>query len=53
MAEFVYNNTKHATTSHILFKLNCGYHLCVFFKDKIDPHLRSRFANKLVIDLRK
>ena len=27
MAEFAYNNAKNASTGHILFKLNCEYHL--------------------------
>ena len=32
IVEFVYNNGKNASTGHMLFKLNCGYHPCVFFK---------------------
>ncbi len=53
MAEFAYNNIKNTSTSHILFKLNYGYHLIVLFKDKINPDLRSHFANKLAKELRE
>ena len=27
IAEFVYNNAKNASTNHMPFKLNCGFHL--------------------------
>ena len=37
MAEFAYNNATNASTSHMPFELNCGYHLCIFFKKDIDP----------------
>ena len=53
MAEFAYNNVKNASTGHTPFKLNCGFYLQVSFKDDIDLCFRSRFANKLVKDLRK
>ena len=33
MAEFIYNNAENASTGHTPFELNCGYHLCVFFKE--------------------
>ena len=32
MAEFTYNNAKNASTGHMSFELNCGYHFCVSFK---------------------
>ena len=51
--EFAYNNAKNASTSHIPFKLNCGYHPKVFFKEDIDPRLRSYFANKLAKELKE
>ena len=45
MAEFMYNNAKNASTSHIPFKLNCGYHCNVKARDNptwlsysISPH---------------
>ena len=53
MAEFAYNNAKNASTGHIPFELNCGYHLKVFFEEDVDPRLKSRFANKLVEELRE
>ena len=53
MAEFAYNNAKNASNGHTLFKLNCGYHPKISFKEDVDPRLRSRFANKLAEELRK
>ncbi len=53
MAEFAYNNAKNANTGHTPFKLNCGYHLKVFFKEDINPRLKSRSVNKLAKELRK
>ncbi len=51
MAEFAYNNAKHASTSYTLFELNCGYHLRIFFEEDVDPCSRSCFANKLAEEL--
>ncbi len=53
MAEFVYNNAKNTSTGHTPFKLNCDYHSRVFFKEDIDPYLRSCSANKLAEELRE
>ena len=53
MAEFTYNNTKNASTSHTPFELNCGYHLCVFYKEDFDPHSKSKAADKLAGKLRE
>ncbi len=53
MAEFMYNNAKNVSTSHILFELNCGYHPRVSFEKDVDPRSRSRSANKLPEELRK
>ena len=53
MAEFAYNNVKNVSTSHILFELNFGYHLRVFFEEDIDFYLKSRSANKLAKELRE
>ena len=47
MVEFAYNNAKNASTGHTLFKLNCGFHLRVFFRNNIDPRSKSCSANKL------
>ena len=53
MIEFAYNNAKNASTSYTLFELNCGYHLCVFFKKDTNPYSQSKTANKLLIELRE
>ncbi len=53
MAEFAYNNAKNASTGHIPFELNCGYHSKVFVKEDVDSHSRSCSANKLAEELRE
>ena len=53
MAEFAYNNAKNASTAHMPFELNCGYYLCIFFKENTDLHFRSRTADKLLAKLQK
>ncbi len=53
MAEFAYNISKNASTGHTPFKLNCGYHPKVSFKEDVDPRSRSRSANKLAEELRE
>ena len=53
MAEFVYNNAKNASTSYMPFKLNCGYHLRVFFKKNINPRFQLKTANKLSKELQE
>lgn len=50
--EFVYNNTKNVSTSHMLFELNYQYHPRISFEDKTDPHSKSYSVNKLVKKLR-
>ena len=52
MAEFAYNNTKHASTEYMPFELNCEYHQCVFYKKNIDLHSRSKAADELTEKLR-
>ena len=47
MAEFAYNNAKHASMGYTSFELNCGYHPCVFYEEDVDPHFRSKAADKL------
>lgn len=44
MAEFTYNNTKNASPSHILIKLNYSYHFCAFYEKDIN----SRSQLKLI-----
>ncbi len=53
MADFVYNNVKNASTNYTPFKLNCGYHSRVSFKEDVDPLSKSRSANKLAEELRE
>ena len=53
MAEFTYNNAKNASTGHMPFELNCGYHPRVFFKKDTDPCSRSKTADELSAELRK
>ena len=36
IAKFVYNNTKNTSTSYMLFELNYGYYLQIFFEDNIN-----------------
>ena len=47
MAEFAYNNAKNASTGHIPFELNCGYHLCVSYEENLDPCSKSKTAEEL------
>ena len=51
MAEFAYNNAKNSSTGQTPFELNCGYHLCVSFKEDTDPCSQSKSANKLLAEL--
>ena len=51
MAEFAYNNAKNASTGYTPFKLNCGYHLWVFYKKNFDPHSQSKTVEKLSSEL--
>ena len=53
MAKFAYNNAKNANTNHMLFNLNRDFHLCIFFKEDINPHSQSKTANKLLTELQK
>ena len=34
MTRFVYNNTKNISINHMLFKFNCRYYPCVFYKKR-------------------
>ena len=52
MAKFAYNNAKHASMGYMPFKLNCRYHLCIFYKEDIDPRFRSKAADELIEELR-
>ena len=52
MAEFAYNNTKHTSIGYIPFKLNCGYHPYVSYKEDVNPRSRFKVADELIEELR-
>ena len=51
MAEFIYNNAKNASTGYTLFELNYGYHLCVSYKEDLDPRSKLKTAEELSSEL--
>ena len=53
MAEFTYNNTRNASTSHTLFELNYDYHPQVSYEEDINPRSQSKLADKLSAELRE
>ena len=53
MTEFVYNNTKNTSTSHMLFELNCGYQARMLYKKKADSRFKSKSAQELSAKLRE
>ena len=53
IAEFTYNNTKNASISHTPFKLNCGYHSRILYKNDVDPHSQSKSTDQLSAELRE
>ena len=53
MAEFAYNNAKNASIGYTSFELNCGYHLCVYYKKDVDFYSKSKSADNLANDLKE
>lgn len=53
MAEFLYNNAKNASTSHMLDELNCGYYPWVSYKEDINLCFKSKSANELLSKLQE
>ena len=53
MAEFAYNNVKNASISHMLFKLNYGYYLCIFYKKDLYLYLKSKIIKKPFSELQE
>ena len=53
MAEFAYNNAKNASTGHMPFELNCGYHPRVSYKEDFNSHSQFRSADELLAELRE
>ena len=52
MVKFAYNNAQNASTGHISFKLYYEYYPEILFKNKINSHSRSCFANQLAKEMR-
>ncbi len=53
MTEFAYINTKNANTNYMPFELNCGFYLQASKEENINPRSHSKWANKLVNELRE
>ena len=53
MAKFAYDNVKNASTGHMPFELNCGYHLCISFEQDTDSCSQSKTADELSAELRE
>lgn len=53
ITEFVYNNAKIVDFGHTLFELNCGYYCWMFYKEDVNPHSKSKLADKLLAELKK
>ena len=51
MAKFTYNNAKNASTGYTLLELNCRYYPCVSYKEDLEPHSKSKTAEKLSSEL--
>lgn len=47
MAEFAYNNAKNASTNHMPYKFNYGYHLRIFYKKDFNLCSKSKVGNEL------
>ena len=52
MAEFAYNNAKYTSMGYTPFKLNCGYHPRISYKEDVNPRSRSKAADELTKKLR-
>ena len=55
MTKFAYNNAKNASTNYTSFKLNCGYHPRVFYKEEeiFNPRSKSKTTEELSSKLQK
>ena len=53
MAEFPYNNAKNTSNGYIPFKLHCGYHPRMSYKEKVDSYSKSKSVDKLSAELRE
>ena len=53
MTKFAYNYSKNANTSHMPFMLNCGYYLCVLYKENINLRSKLKSVDKLSAKLKE
>ena len=53
MTKFAYNNSKIASTNHMLFELNCGYQPRIFFEEDTNYCPQPKTADKLLAELQK
>ena len=53
MVVSVYKNAKNASNGHLPFKLNCGYHHWMLYKEKVDSRSKSKSADKLSAKLKE
>lgn len=53
MAEFAYNHTKNASTSHKSFEINSEFYSHTLYKKDIDSHLQATSADELANKLIK
>ena len=53
MAEFAYNNAKNASTGNTPFKLNCGLHAQMSYKEEVNSRSKSKSADKILAELRE
>ena len=51
IAEFIYNNTKKATTGHIFFEFNYGYYPRVSYEKNLDLCSKLRITEELSFKL--
>ncbi len=50
MIEFVYNNAKNASTNHMFFELNYGYHSQISYEEDVNPRFQSKSIDNLVLN---
>ena len=53
MAEFTHKSAKNASTRHMPFELNCGYHPRISYKEKVNFRSQFKSADEISTKLRK
>ena len=53
MGEFAYNNIRNASTGHMRFELNYGYHPWMSYKEDVDYRFQFKSADELSAKLRE